>query len=138
MTYGKISKTNCLSFTSNIRLGWLFWSAEAIFVRIHYGLMQNFRTTVPKTAYQLPLVRGGNVKMESSWGEIFNDDIVAMTMSFWTGGVQWNSGTFVQNYLSIEDPLAPGFFSTFTCNAEYKRNQDADVTVKNFYGNSSW
>ena len=44
--------------------------------------MQNFRTTVPKTAYQLPLVRGGNVKMESSWGEIFNDDIVAMTMSF--------------------------------------------------------
>ena len=44
--------------------------------------MQNFRATVPKTAYQLPLVSDGNVKMEASWGEIFNGDIVAMTMSF--------------------------------------------------------
>ena len=44
----------------------------------------------------------------------------------------------MQNFVSIEDPMAPGIFSTFTCEAEYRRNEGADVFVRNFYGNRSW
>ena len=78
--------------------------------------------------------------MSGSWGEIFNDEVdkemVVLTMSFRTGGAGWETGTFVQNYMSIEDPYAPGHTTTFTCSAEYKpgRNANSDVHVKTFYG----
>ena len=92
----------------------------------------------------IPTFISDGITMSGSWTETFDDTLglesVNISVTFRTGGQKWNTGYFVQNYLSIQDSLDPGNLQTFTCSTQYVRtNSYADeVTVNNYYGANSW
>ena len=64
------------------------------------------------TSNQIADFIADSVTMNSVWGEVFDTEAsesgstesVILYFSFTTGGVRWNNDTFIQNYISIEDP----------------------------------
>ena len=66
-------------------------------------------------------------------------DSVTLFFNFTTGGVKWDDDTFIQNYISIEDPKIAGNYMTVTCNVKYGRDNAAatDITINNFIGSKA-
>ena len=79
-------------------------------------------------------------------GEVFDTEVseagstdtVTLYFTFTTGGTRWSDDTFIQNYISIEDPDIAGNYMSATCNAKYKRDKAAatDITINNFLGSN--
>ena len=61
---------------------------------------------------------------------------VGLYANWETGGVRWEDGTLVQNYLQIEDQGNPGQYRAFTCTATYTRDAvfSKTVDISNFAG----
>ena len=55
------------------------------------------------------------------------------------GGTKWSNNVFVQVYGQFEDPDNPGNYVSFTCNSEFRKDQDFSTTnaVRSFIGSSS-